>query len=120
MCVYCLGLLAKRIASVTSGPTFRIENGPARYCLKLAYRLSFWISEHQDIALPVEKELVVLLLSWVQQISLTSEGCKTTREIWRAYHTLRTSGKYVVKRKEFLGHSGSSITGTYARKYRKC
>ena len=45
--------------------------------------------------------------------SLTSEGCKTTRAMWRAYHTLRTSDKYVVKSKEFLGHSGSSITRTY-------
>ena len=29
-------------------------------------------------------------------------------------YTLLTSDKYVFKRKEFIGHSGSSITGTYA------
>ena len=71
-------------AFVISDPTFRIKTGLAKYCLKLAHYLSSWISEHQDIALPLEKELVVLLLSCVMQISLTSEACKTTREMWCA------------------------------------
>ena len=54
------------------------------------------------------------------KISLTSKGCKTTKEkLWRTYQTLRTSDMYVFKRKEFLGHSGSGITGTYASKYRQ-
>ena len=114
MCVYCLGLLAKGIASVISDPTFRIESEPASYCLKLAYHLSSWIPERQDITIPFERELIVLLLSCMQQT--TSKGCKTTREkMWRAYHTLRTSQKYTLKWKEFLGHSGSSMSSIFCQ-----
>ena len=116
MCVYCLGLLAKGIAGVIRDPTFRIETEPASSCLQMAHHLSSWVSEHQDIALQFEKELVALLLSCMPQISPTSKGCKTSREkMWRAYHTLRTSDKYVLKWKEFLAYSGSSMSSIFCQ-----
>ena len=64
MCIYSLGLLAMEIAAVIRDPTLnRMETEPASFCLKLAHHLSSRISEHQDIALQVGKELFVLLLS---------------------------------------------------------